>query len=167
MGGGDGGADAGDAGIDAGPPCAAAVLYPVGATASPNAKQPATNAIDGDFTTRWESAWQIDPQWIFVDFGAPVHIGEVKVLWESAYAVDYQIQVSNDAIAWTTVATVVGNTQYSEAPTDYSGAVDTTGLSVAATYVRVYGTIRHDASYGYSIWEIQTIGDTNAACNPQ
>ena len=108
---------------------------------------PATNAVDGDTTTRWASAWS-DPQWIYVDLQNTYNISEVDLYWESAYATAFQIQVSPDATNWTTIystTTGTGGTQY------------LTGLSGTGRYVRMYGTVR-GTSYGYSLYEFQVFG---------
>ena len=43
---------------------------------------------------------------------------------------------------------------------------DVEKVSGTGRYVRVYGTARALAMYGYSIWEIRVLGDTNANCTP-
>ena len=63
------------------------------------------NAVDGNPNTRWSSAYE-DNQWIQVDFGAPVSFNQVLIVWEQAYALNYVIQVSDDAATWTDVLSV-------------------------------------------------------------
>ncbi|MHB8125900.1 MAG: discoidin domain-containing protein [Desulfitobacteriaceae bacterium] len=58
-------------------------------------------------------------------------IKQVVLNWEAAYARAYSIQVSNDAVNWTTV--------YSTSTGD-GGIDDITGLSASGRYVRMYGT---------------------------
>jgi F5/8 type C domain len=165
-------ADAGmDAPPDVGPPpkCKSVVLVAKGAVASstsdPNV---AAGAIDKDFTTRWESVWGVDPQWIYVDFGAPVSISRVQILWLRACAASYDIQVSNSTSGpWTTIRSIVGNAVGSSvSPTDWSTAVDHTGLVGVGRYLRIFGSRRCDTNYGYSFWEIQVSGDPNPPCTP-
>jgi hypothetical protein len=62
------------------------------------------NAVDGDSTTRWSSAYQ-DNQWIDVDLGTTYTVDKVSILWEAAYATDFAIQVSPDGTNWTSVIT--------------------------------------------------------------
>ena len=171
----DGSAGARDAQPDAArPKCGSGILAPTTAVASsvtsPNV---AAFAIDGLLTTRWESLWA-DPQTIDVDFGAPVFIGEVDVLWEAACAKNYDLEVSMDGAAWTTIqnGTISGNTLAANAvanppspPTDWSKAVVTKPLSAVGRHLRVHGTVRCTV-YGYSIWEMRAYGDRNAACMP-
>lgn len=46
----------------------------------------ADHAVDGNKNTRWESVWQQDPQWIYVDLGAVASISNISIEWENAYA---------------------------------------------------------------------------------
>jgi len=107
----------------------------------------AANAVDGDASTRWSSQFS-DPQWIYVDLGEPFAINQVKLSWETAYGADYQIQVSDDATNWTTVATTTGNT----------GGVNVLPVSGVGRYVRMYGT-RRGTEWGYSLWSFEVYGD--------
>jgi beta-glucosidase len=120
-------------------------LYKV-ATASSleSSGYPATNAVDGNPTTRWSSAFS-DPQWIYVDLGAVYNISEVVLYWEAAYGKSYQIQVSRDATNWTTIYSTTSG---------LGGTEDLAGLSGAGRYVRMYGTAR-GTPYGYSLYEFQ------------
>jgi hypothetical protein len=104
-------------------------------------------AVDGNTTTRWASAFS-DPQWIYVDLGATKTVNRVVLRWEAAYASAFQIQTSNDAVNWTTIKSVTGNT---------STFNDLTGLSGSGRYVRMYGTTRATA-YGYSLYEFEVYG---------
>ncbi len=102
---------------------------------------PASNATDGNFTTRWASAWS-DPQWVEVDLGSVTTLTHIQLYWESAYATAYQIQVSNDGTTWTTI--------YSTTTGD--GGFDDFNVSGSGRYVRMYGTQRA-TTYGYSLYE--------------
>jgi hypothetical protein len=159
--------DASDAAADAGPKCVSNVLTPTAAVSlSVNGVgNVAHNAIDGIFTTRWESIHAVDPQWIYLDFGAPVFIDQVQIAWETACATNYDIQVSNDAAVWTTLTSIVGNTQGGPAPADWTTAANHAGLSGVGRYLRINGTVRC-TMYGYSIWEMRAFGDTNSTCHP-
>src|SRR5262249_15376870 len=84
-----------------------------------------------------------------VDLGATYHITEVKLNWETAAGKDYQIQVSADAVNWTTIATITGNTT--------AGVHDYTGLTGTGRYVRIYGTARA-TPYGYSLYDFNVYG---------
>jgi hypothetical protein len=169
-----------DAGFDAeaGAPCTSRALSAKTATtssvhASPPATLlvdgPAPLAIDGQLSTRWEAEWMRDPSWIDLDFGAAVYVSEVDIIWETACAANYTIEVSRDEANWSVVknGVVTGNSTASQIPpTDWSLAVKHANLSGAGRYLRIHGTVRCQALYGYSIWEIRVFGDPNATCQP-
>ncbi len=102
-------------------------------------------AADGDFETRWSSHWE-DPSWIYFDMGQIQEVGAVMIDWETAASADYDIDVSDDALAWTTVATKTG---VSGPRTDW---VTFPGRS--ARYVRMYSRARTTA-FGNSIYEFR------------
>jgi beta-glucosidase len=107
---------------------------------------PASAAVDGDTGTRWSSGFS-DPQWLQVDLGAPSTISQVALQWEAAYATAFQIQVSNDGSAWTSIySTTTG-----------AGGTQTLNVSGTGRYVRMYGTARA-TGYGYSLFEFQVYG---------
>jgi hypothetical protein len=114
-----------------------------------NAGAPASHSVDANMGTRWASVWNVDPQWIYVDLGTFYDLDSVVLYWEGAYATQYKIQVSTDASAWTDVYTeTAGN-----------GGKDKIVFSAASKrYVRMYGTARALAPYGYSLWEFQVYG---------
>jgi hypothetical protein len=121
-------------------------LLSANATASSvqSASYPASAAVDGNLNTRWSSQFS-DPQWIDLDFGSVQAIHRVTLHWENAYATAYQLQVSNDGSAWTSIETVTNGA---------GGTTDFTGLSASGRYLRMYGTKRA-TQYGYSLWEIE------------
>ncbi len=168
-----------DAGMEAGDThtCGATVLTAKAAIASSsqpasagNVALPPNLAIDNDFSTRWGSALQTDPSWIYVDFGAPVFVSEVDILWQNACAVNFDIDISSDAKTWTTMKTITGNNVGDAIPPTAgwtaAQALHYPGLSGRGRYVRVNGTSRCLAMYGYSIWEVRALGDTDSTCNP-
>jgi beta-galactosidase len=79
-----------------------ALNQPATSSGNENAGLGPANAVDGNATTRWSSAF-VDPSWLQVDLGSPMTIGQVVIQWQNAYGTAYQIQVSNDQLAWTTV----------------------------------------------------------------
>ena len=120
------------------------------ATASSvNGGNTAALAFDNDPTTRWESQQGIDPQWLAVDLGSVANIHKIVLNWENAAGQNYQLQVSNDNINWTTIQNVVNNP---------GGGIKTyDGLTATGRYVRMYGTTRTTA-YGYSLFDFQVWG---------
>jgi chondroitin AC lyase len=104
-------------------------------------------AVDKDLTTRWSSAYT-DDEWIYVDLGSQQTVNRVTLHWEVAYAAWYEIQVSDDAVNWTTV--------YTESAGD--GGIDDIDIpAVQARYVRMQG-IQRGTPWGYSLWEFEING---------
>ncbi len=119
---------------------------PATASSLQAAGYPASNAVDGNLSTRWSSAYS-DPQWLQVDLGATHTLSQVTIYWESAYAKAFQLQTSNDGTTWTTIYSTTTST----------GGTQTIPVTGSGRYVRMYGTQRA-TGYGYSIWEFQVYG---------
>lgn len=123
----------------------------IGATATASAGN-ATQAIDNNDGTRWESAFE-DPQWIMVDFGTKKHITDIIISWEAANSKDYVIEISDNGTDWSNLIT----------KTEMAGGLRTDriyDLDVNAQYVKLTGTARN-LTYGHSIWEFKIFGNTN------
>nr|WP_229895005.1 discoidin domain-containing protein [Streptomyces galilaeus] len=110
----------------------------------------AGSAVDGDAGTRWSSEFA-DPQWIQVDLGATAEVSRVALNWEAAYGRAFRIEVSNDAERWTVVHETAAGT----------GGVQSLAVAGTGRYVRLYGTQRA-TPYGYSLWEFQVFGTSDA-----
>jgi beta-glucanase (GH16 family) len=119
---------------------------PTTASSTESAQFPASNATDGNVTTRWSSGFS-DPQWIQVDLGQNYNLTHATVIWEAAAASAYQLQTSTNGSTWTTV--------YSDNndPAD----IQDTGLSATARYVRINATARA-SQYGDSLYELALYG---------
>lgn len=122
----------------------------VSASASDEA-MPAKNAIDNDFGTRWGTA-SADPKELIIDLGSVRNINEVCMIWETASAKDYTIQVSTDGENYQTVATIAG----ANAGENRLDTIDF-AEAVSARYVKMHGTAR-TTQYGYSIFEMAIYG---------
>jgi hypothetical protein len=159
---------------EGGPGCLSNPLNPVSAAASSVEQEAdasagalvADMAIDKDFSTRWESVFQVDPSWIDVDFGFPVHFSEVDILWQSDCASAYDIDISDDGTTWTTLKSLTTNPVAWQGPPNGWTNDDVEKLSSVGRYLRVHGTKRAQSQHGYSIWEIRALGDMNASCAP-
>lgn len=116
-----------------------------------NAAFPASAAFDGNGTTRWSSQYS-DPQSIYVDLGKRYDLCKVVLRWETALGKDFKIQLSDDAVNWSTLITITGNT-------DLENYLPING---SARYVRMYGTARGTV-YGYSLWEFEVYGKESAS----
>ncbi|WP_116809940.1 di-heme oxidoredictase family protein [Steroidobacter cummioxidans] len=120
-------------------------LRPVAATASSAlGGNTAARAIDGNATTRWESA-HTDDAWIQFDFGVKTQIGSMKLTWENAYGREYSIRVSDDGDNWYQLRYVVGGR---------GGAEEFMNLNSNVRYVRLTG-VKRATQYGYSLFEVE------------
>ncbi|HEX7733910.1 MAG TPA: PQQ-dependent sugar dehydrogenase [Ktedonobacteraceae bacterium] len=113
----------------------------------------AKNAVDGTTTTRWASAANIDPSWIYVDLGTASQIDDIKLIWDLSCATAYQLQTSNDHATWTPIYTT----------TTGKGGTEDIQVNGTGRYVRMYGThrCRTGTAYGYSLQEFQVFGSTD------
>jgi len=121
-------------------------IKPVTATSSAleNNGNPATNAIDGNTSTRWASAFE-DGAWIQFDFGVTTPVGYMKLMWENAYGKQYNLLTSDDGQKWTQIRTVTNG---------QGGTEEFYNLGVNARYIRLQGVARA-TQYGYSLFEVQ------------
>ncbi|BCJ49741.1 hypothetical protein Asp14428_12160 [Actinoplanes sp. NBRC 14428] len=121
-----------------------------GATASALSEADGTTAAavtDGDPGTRWSSAYR-DGEWIQVDLGEARDFDRVTLVWESAYALDFRVQVAGDGDAWTDVK-VVSN----ETPMGNTGPQKVELPEQTARYVRLQGGKRV-TDWGISLWAL-------------
>ncbi|GAB2632782.1 discoidin domain-containing protein [Streptomyces capparidis] len=127
--------------------------------------------------SRWASDWNA-ARWIAVDLGATSVIDTVDLYWEAAYAVDYELQVSDDNRTWRTVyrpsATEVAARRADvKSPAEAVGRHDAVRLPQPATgrYVRMLGKERRSfhnpapatAQFGYSLYEFEVWGTGGSA----
>ncbi|AMV37333.1 discoidin domain-containing protein [Planctomyces sp. SH-PL62] len=112
----------------------------------------AAAALDGSAASRWSSGQWMRPSsvaWFVIDLGAIRDFDRVRLTWEAAFAVDYEIQTSDDGDSWTTVRSVVGATS--------GGVVEQTNLKARGRYVRIYMT-RYNATKNYSLYGVNVFG---------
>jgi len=107
---------------------------------------PASNAVDGNFGTRWSSAFS-DPQWLQVDLGANATVTSVLIDWEAAYARSFSVRTSANGSSWTTI--------YST--TSGAGGRQTLAVAGSGRYVRLETTARA-TQWGVSVNEFQVFG---------
>jgi hypothetical protein len=114
----------------------------------------ASNAIDGDYTSRWSSA-KGNPQWLKLDLGQRSFISSVSIDWQTAYSTNYDIQLSDNGSSWAPV-----NMQ----PNATGGSAWIWNLNASARYVRIYS--RAATNYGnVSISTVGVFGDANPSCD--
>jgi hypothetical protein len=126
---------------------------PVATSTAESASLSGAKAVDGDAKTRWASAVSADSQWLRVDLGQPSTVHRAKIDWEAAYAKKYRLEISDDGVTFTTVATIDNG----DGKTD-----DLTGLTARGRYLRFVGTTRA-TKYGYSFWELQAFGTSDSS----
>jgi hypothetical protein len=113
---------------------------------------PATNAVDGDSTTRWSSRFA-DGEYLYVDLGSRLDFCGIRIRWEDALGSDFLIQSSDDAVTWQTLVNVKGNDQVkTDLPVEGSGR-----------YIRMQG-VKRKTVYGYSIYEMEVYGAPTSSC---
>jgi hypothetical protein len=123
-----------------------ALNKPITTSSLESISYPATAANDGNLDTRWSSSFS-DPQWLQIDLQNTYELTGARIIWEAAAAKNYQIQVSDDGVNWTSVySTTSGN-----------GGTDNFTFTATARYIRMYSTAR-TTIYGNSIYEFEVWG---------
>jgi F5/8 type C domain/Secretion system C-terminal sorting domain len=108
---------------------------------------------DGSMTTSWTSVAH-DVEAVSIDLGSAYDICRIAINWAaSGYGKDFDIQVSDDGISYTTVKSVRAN---SAIYTEFNGGA-------TGRYVRMSGLVRGTAN-GYTISEFQVFGNPASAC---
>jgi hypothetical protein len=128
--------------VSGAPPVNLALNKPVTVSSVENASLGGQNAVDGNLGTRWSSLFS-DPQYITIDLQSVQTFNEILITWETAYAKEYEVQISNNGSDWTTLAHQTNGT----------GGTEKISVQASARYVRIYG-IKRATQYGYSIYEI-------------
>jgi hypothetical protein len=119
---------------------------PATASSQSSSSFPPAKAVDGDAGTNWTSLTG-DDQWIRVDLQARHQIDRVMLYWNSAYGKEYDLQISDDGSAWTTL--------YHKS--DGTGGSDNLMLKGTGRYVRMKG-IKRGTSGAYSLKEFDVYG---------
>ena len=123
-----------------------ALHKPCTASGHENTGTVAGNATDGDDASRWASLQQ-DGQWIQVDLQQPTSLYKVRIHWETAYASQYEVALSDDGKNW----------EYTQEVTSAGGWDNVPLGDRTARYIRITGRKRA-TQYGISIYEIQAFG---------
>jgi hypothetical protein len=120
----------------------------------------ASAAVDGDPQTRWSSRFS-DPEWIYVDLGARYAVNRVVLHWETAFASEFALHISDDAVNWYPLRDSDAGAEFTS-----DGGIDSlTQLQGAGRYVRVFGLTRA-TQWGHSLWEIEIYGTPDATPAP-
>lgn len=125
-------------------------------------------AVDGDKGTRWGSA-HTDDEWFVVDLGEQCYVSRVAIIWEAAYARNYEVQTAPaDAPTTTITVNYAGTARSITIPTDDAWTTvaavqlnqageNVTPLNTSARYIRIKG-VERATTYGYSFYEISVYG---------
>jgi hypothetical protein len=105
--------------------------------------------IPGMVNSEWISASNGE-EWVYLDFGAVSSLETVKVYWGANYAVAYDIQVSNNAKTWKTVARASGAAD---------SEVETKLKTCEGRYLRI--VCRTSSGPNYIIREVEVMGVNN------
>lgn len=98
-----------------------------------------SNEGDGDVGSK--------EQWLMVDLGANYKVSQINIFWEAAFAKEYKLQYSLDGVEFNDLKDV---------SITFAGLVKENDFeSVEARYIRVYCLEPNNASYGYSIFELE------------
>ncbi len=123
-----------------------ALEKPVTESGHENAGTVPENAVDGKQDTRWGSRFN-DDEWLEIDLLHCYQLDSIRIYWETAYATEYEIQVSQDAIFY--------ETAYST--TNAKGGKVTHPIQVSGRYVRLI-CHKRSTGYGSSLYEIEVYG---------
>jgi beta-glucosidase len=133
------------------PPVNLALNKPVTVSSVENSGLGGQNAVDGNLNTRWSSQFS-DPQYIIIDLQSVQSFNEVFLYWETAYAKEYEVQISNDGSNWNTIVHV----------TNGYGGTEKISVKASARYIRIYG-IQRATQYSYSIYEIDIYNNSDTS----
>lgn len=104
-------------------------------------------AVDNSMSSRWSSSF-LDNQWLTLDLGKEEELVGLTIYWETAYAKEYKILLSNDNIKWKEAfATVEGDGEMD----------DIVFPKMKARYLKI-DCVKRGTNYGNSIYEIKLKG---------
>ena len=122
-------------------------------SSSVNEGSTASNAFDGNMSSRWESAHGIDTVYLQVDLEQVYNIEKVSVAWEFACAKIYDIQVSNDGLSFNTVWSKTNGF-------GGMGTIESVLSGASGRFVRMQAHERATA-WGYSVFEMEVYGSSS------
>lgn len=112
---------------------------------SVDGSNPASFAVDGDYSTRWESVHDVDPQWLKITLAEKIKLFSLHIVWENASAKKYTVQVSEDGEKWKDIKKIEDGKEGESKIIEF--------VTVMTKYIRILGRERV-LPHGYSIWEI-------------
>jgi len=109
---------------------------------------PAQLAVDGQSNTRWSSD-VLEDQWLAVDLGENTTVSGVELVWETAYAAEYVIEISADGEQWQEVARNLNG----------SGGVERLQFEPVTTRWIRMRALKRGTIFGVSLWEFCVTGN--------
>lgn len=137
------------------PPVNLALHAHVTVSSVENSSLSGEKAVDGDYTTRWSSAFS-DPQTLTIDFGKVVKFNRIRIFWETAYGKKYQIHTSMDGLLWKLIVNETAG----------DGGIDEFIVPDSARFLRFTGQER-GTEWGYSIFEFEVYNDPAVKITPE
>ena len=134
-------------------------LQSQGGVASAKSGNDAGLANNGNTGDRWwsETAEMTDAekndQWWQVDLGQRRIFNTIQIVWEGAWGKSFDIQISDDGDAWTTVKEI--RNQNIPGPFPYEQTIDLE-TNKTARYVRFQG-VERGTQWAYSFWEFRVL----------
>ena len=135
-------------------------LQSQGGVASAKSGNAAGEANDGNIDSRWWSSTDApmtdaekNDQWWQVDLGQRRIFNTIQIVWEGAWGKSFDIQISNDGDAWTTVKEI--RNQNIPGPFPYEQTIDLE-TNKTARYVRFQG-VERGTQWAYSFWEFRVL----------
>jgi len=127
------------------------------ASSARSGSSPASAAFDGSLSTSWASN-STNGEWIYTDLTAKYDLCRVVLRWQATAAIDYNIDVSDDASSWTTIATVRGAN-----PATLTSTINVHG---SGRYVRMQGVTPGAVPGFYALFEMEVYGTPTVTCAP-
>ncbi len=121
-------------------------------TSSEFAGNSASSMVDGDYSSRWESA-RTDNEYATIDLSLIAELTNITISWEAAYAKKYKIESSLNGIDWTLLQNITAGN---------GGTVYCAVNLVQARYVLITMLERqkiNGVKYGFSIYEVVVNGN--------
>lgn len=116
---------------------------------SETATDPSAAAVDGRDDTRWAASDRGAQHWLTVDLGDIYDLSRIRLVWETAYANRYEIQISNDNTYFSTIYTVSDGA---------AGERLLDNLSGSGRYIRLLVTEPNNPGWGVSLWTFEVYG---------
>ncbi|MGL1900738.1 MAG: discoidin domain-containing protein [Fibrobacterales bacterium] len=113
-----------------------------------------SNLFDGNTGTRWASEFLANQE-VVIDLGSRKYIDKISLNWEAAFATQFKIQVSNDAINWD------ANRRTKYVTGTQAGIQEIVGDFSKHRYIKLLLEERALPAYGFSLYEVEVFTDND------